>query len=155
MSKQMGNVLSIICTAVVVSFTMSASAQIKPLNHVYALASSVSTNSESTVPHNPQPDKPVAVAPTDNTGAIEIEIVPKNAATTPVTKTMPSTLTVRTAALLELHAMRQNAVDLCLQLPTKYRTRLPQCADIFKHEIRLKALAKEQQEKDQQEKERQ
>jgi len=39
--------------------------------------------------------------------------------------------------------MRQNAVDLCLQLPTKYRTRLPECADIFKHEIRLKALAKE------------
>jgi len=56
----------------------------------------------------------------------------------------PTTLTVRTAALLELHAMRQNAVDLCLQLPAKYRTQLPQCADIFKREIRLEQLAKEQ-----------
>jgi hypothetical protein len=55
----------------------------------------------------------------------------------------PTTLTVRTAALLELHAMRQNAVDLCLQLPAKYRTQLPQCADIFKREIRLEQLAKE------------
>ena len=58
--------------------------------------------------------------------------------------TTPTTLTVRTAALLELHAMRQNAVDLCLQLPAKYRTQLPQCADIFKREIRLEQLAKEQ-----------
>jgi hypothetical protein len=40
--------------------------------------------------------------------------------------------------------MRESAVDLCLQLPAKYRTQLPQCAEIFKHEIRLKALAKEQ-----------
>ncbi len=54
----------------------------------------------------------------------------------------PATLTVSTAALLELHGMRQSAVDLCLQLPAKYRTQLPQCAEIFKHEIRLKALAK-------------
>jgi len=56
---------------------------------------------------------------------------------------LPPTLTVRTAALLELHAMRQSAVDLCLQLPTKYRTHLPQCAEIFKHEIRLETLAKD------------
>jgi hypothetical protein len=55
---------------------------------------------------------------------------------------LPATLTVSTAALLELHAMRQSAVDLCLELPAKYRTQLPQCAEIFKHEIRLKALAK-------------
>jgi hypothetical protein len=57
-------------------------------------------------------------------------------------KNLPPTLTVRTAALLELHAMRKSAVALCLELPTKYRTRLPQCAEIFKHEIRLTALAK-------------
>ena len=57
---------------------------------------------------------------------------------------LPATMTVRTAALLELHAMRKSAVNLCLQLPTKYRTRLPECADIFKHEIRLQTLAKEQ-----------
>jgi hypothetical protein len=56
---------------------------------------------------------------------------------------LPSTLTVSTAALLELHGMRKSAVDLCLQLPTKYRTRLPECAEIFKHEIRLEGLAKE------------
>jgi hypothetical protein len=56
---------------------------------------------------------------------------------------LPPTLTVSTAALLELHAMRKSAVDLCLQLPTKYRTRLPECAEIFKHEIRLQGLAKE------------
>ena len=62
-----------------------------------------------------------------------------------VRKSLPATLTVRTAALLELHGMRQSAVDLCLQLPTKYRTKLPQCAEIFRHEIRLKALAKEKQ----------
>jgi hypothetical protein len=56
----------------------------------------------------------------------------------------PATFTVRASALLELHEMRESAVDLCLQLPAKYRTQLPQCAEIFKHEIRLKALAKEQ-----------
>lgn len=56
---------------------------------------------------------------------------------------LPATLTVSTAALLELHEMRKSAVDLCLQLPTKYRTRLPECAEIFKHEIRLQGLAKE------------
>jgi hypothetical protein len=56
---------------------------------------------------------------------------------------LPATLTVRTDALLELHAMRKSAVDLCLQLPTKYRTRLPECAEIFKDEIRLERLAKD------------
>lgn len=61
----------------------------------------------------------------------------------PSNQAPPTTLTVRTAALLELHAMRQNAVDLCLQLPAKYRTELPQCADIMKGEIRLEQLAKE------------
>jgi hypothetical protein len=56
---------------------------------------------------------------------------------------LPATLTVSTAALLELHEMRKSAVDLCIQLPTKYRTRLPECAEIFKHEIRLQGLAKD------------
>ena len=55
----------------------------------------------------------------------------------------PTTMTVQTSTLLELHGMRNSAVSLCLQLPTKYRTHLPQCADIFKHEIRLEALAKD------------
>ncbi len=59
------------------------------------------------------------------------------------TQGLPTTLTVKTAALLELHTMRQNAVDLCLQLPAKYRTELSQCADILKGEIRLEQLAKE------------
>jgi hypothetical protein len=54
----------------------------------------------------------------------------------------PATMVVRTEALLELHSMRENAVDLCIHLPTKYRTRSPECADIFKHEIRLQALAR-------------
>jgi hypothetical protein len=54
---------------------------------------------------------------------------------------LPATLTVSTAALLELHGMRKSAVNLCLELPTKYRTRLPECAEIFKHEIRLQGLA--------------
>jgi hypothetical protein len=34
-------------------------------------------------------------------------------------------------------------VDLCIQLPTKYRTHLPECAEIFKDEIRLERLAKD------------
>jgi hypothetical protein len=56
----------------------------------------------------------------------------------------PSAATrVRTAALLELHAMRKNAVNLCMQLPKKYRTRWPQCAEIFIHEVRLESLANE------------
>ena len=62
----------------------------------------------------------------------------------PIETQPPATFTVKASALLELHEMRQSAVDLCLQLPAKYRTQLPQCAEIFKHEIRLKALAKEQ-----------
>jgi hypothetical protein len=57
---------------------------------------------------------------------------------------LPTTMTVKTAALLELHAMRQSAVDLCLQLPTRYQTHLPQCANIFEHEIRLQAFARDE-----------
>jgi hypothetical protein len=60
-----------------------------------------------------------------------------------VSDKLPTTMTVSTATLLELHFMRKSAVDLCIQLPTKYRTRLPECSDIFKHEIRLEALAKD------------
>ena len=53
------------------------------------------------------------------------------------------TINVSTVALLELQAMRESAVDLCMQLPDKYRRRLPECADIFTHEIRLQAIAQE------------
>jgi len=73
------------------------------------------------------------------------DLVQVVSAPSPAEQTPPTTMTVKTAALLELHSMRQSAVDLCLQLPTKYRTQLPECADIFRHEIRLKALAKEHQ----------
>ncbi len=70
---------------------------------------------------------------------IQVAVAPRPNDTAP-----PATLTVKAAALLELHQMRESAVDLCLELPSKYRTQLPQCADIFKHEIRLKALAQQQ-----------
>ena len=62
----------------------------------------------------------------------------------PAANSMPSTLTVSTAALLELHGIRKSAVDLCLDLPTKYRTRKP-CADIFTREVRLNNLRKNKQ----------
>lgn len=73
------------------------------------------------------------------------QVIQVAAAPAPTDTAPPATLTVKAAALLELHEMRESAVDLCLELPAKYRTQLPQCADIFKHEIRLKALAKQQQ----------
>jgi len=75
-------------------------------------------------------------------GAIKKEVTEVVADRNSVGNNLPPTLTVSTAALLELHAMRKSAVDLCLELPTKYRTRLPECAEIFKHEIRLQGLAK-------------
>jgi hypothetical protein len=71
-------------------------------------------------------------------GVIEVVTDPSS-----VASKLPPTMTVRTAALLELHAMRKSAVDLCIQLPTKYRTRLPECAEIFKGELRLERLAKD------------
>jgi hypothetical protein len=81
--------------------------------------------------------------PQDSTsGGMRKEVIEAAVRPPAADKNMPPTLTVRTSALLELHAMRQSAVNLCLQLPAKYRTRMPQCADIFKHEIRLEALAK-------------
>lgn len=75
-------------------------------------------------------------------GVITKEVTKVGARPSSADSNLPLTLTVRTASLLELHAMRQSAVDLCMQLPIKYRTRLPQCADIFKHEIRLETLTK-------------
>ena len=63
---------------------------------------------------------------------------------TPTASSLPPTLTVSTAALLELHGIRKSAVDLCLDLPAKYRTRKP-CADIFTHEVRLNNLRKNKQ----------
>ena len=73
------------------------------------------------------------------------QVIQVAAGPAPTETAPPSTLTVKASALLELHEMRQSAVNLCLELPAKYRTQLPECADIFKHEIRLKALAKQQQ----------
>ena len=75
-------------------------------------------------------------------GVIKEEVIEVVAEPYSVNK-VPTTMTVRTAALLELHRMRKNAVDLCLQLPNKYRTHMPQCAAIFQHEIQLQTLAKE------------
>ena len=83
-----------------------------------------------------------ATRPDSNSGGMTKEVTEAVAHPPAADKNMPPTLTVGTSALLELHGMRQSAVNLCLQLPAKYRTRLPQCADIFKHEIRLEALAK-------------
>ena len=74
--------------------------------------------------------------------AIEQKVTEVSADPHSAVSNLPPTLTVSTAALLELHAMRKSAVDLCIQLPAKYRTRLPECAEIFKHEIRLQGLAK-------------
>jgi hypothetical protein len=92
------------------------------------------------VPTLSKPSSP-AIAPCgDPKQVIQIAAEPDPTETAP-----PVTLTVKASALLELHEMRQNAVNLCLELPAKYRTQLPECADIFKHEIRLKALAKQQQ----------
>jgi hypothetical protein len=77
-------------------------------------------------------------------GAIKKKITEGVADRSPVDNNLPPTLTVSTAALLELHGMRKSAVDLCIELPSKYRTHLPECAEIFKHEIRLQGLAKNQ-----------
>jgi len=73
------------------------------------------------------------------TESVVAEIVPDPYS---VVDKLPPTITVRTEVLLELHSMRNSAVDLCLQIPKKYRTRLPECADIFSHEIRLQELAR-------------
>jgi hypothetical protein len=78
-------------------------------------------------------------------GVIKKEATKVEADPSSAVNNQPPMLTVQTAALLELHAMRQSAVGLCIQLPTKYRKHLPQCADIFKREIRLQALAKHSQ----------
>ncbi|HEY6303088.1 MAG TPA: hypothetical protein VIX14_08480 [Terriglobales bacterium] len=78
-------------------------------------------------------------------GVIKKEATKVGADPSPTVNNRPPAMTVQTAALLELHAMRQSAVGLCIQLPAKYRKHLPQCADIFKHEIRLQALAKHSQ----------
>ena len=146
MSKSIGTFLSVACLSAVSLFTGSAWAQITHHNQSYALASAVNTKSDSSTVHATQPVNPATHAPAENDGSVVIELVaPKDIAPSSAAKTIPPTLTVTTAALLELHAMRQNAVDLCLQLPSKYRTRLPQCAKIFEHEIRLKQLAKERQ----------
>jgi hypothetical protein len=83
-----------------------------------------------------------ATRPDSTSGEIKQEVTVVSVDPRSADNNLPRTLTVRTAALLELHAMRQSAVSLCLQLPAKYRTHLPECADIFQHEIRLERLAK-------------
>lgn len=77
--------------------------------------------------------------------AIQIEVTEVGAEPPSADNKPPTTLTVKAETLLELHEMRESAVGLCLQLPTKYRSRLPQCVDIFKHEIRLEEFAKHNQ----------
>lgn len=125
------------------------------LFHLHGLQASVGTNNNNNGPNNHD-----ALDPTHSyavsTAAVHDNVAGQNLRPSMTTKEvttvgadlsstdhkLPATLTVRTAALLELHAMRQSAVSLCLQLPTRYRTRLPQCAEIFKHEIRLAEIAK-------------
>lgn len=161
------------CLAVILVMAASAWAQVTPREYAYTLRSTsvekhggkeapslsnpsqaaqeltvadsksgaVPDSSNSAVNDLPAHDKIVEQELTPCGGSkemVQVIATPARAGRTP-----PTTMTVRTAALLELHSMRQSAVDLCLQLPTKYRTQLPQCADIFMHEIRLKALAKE------------
>jgi hypothetical protein len=141
-------------------------AQIMPSDEAYALTSPSSaiygssqsprgptgTNGTGFNYHDPLDSAPSSalgeVGVNDNatgdstSGAIKKEVTGVVADRNSVGNNLPPTLTVSTAALLELHAMRKNAVDLCIALPTKYRTRLPECADIFKHEIRLQGLSK-------------
>ena len=140
----------------VLLIAVSAWAQITPRDAAYALRPSESKNRGGSGQLNLLSDANESSPVNDVAGddkALDPDVTPngtKNAVIqvvdpNSVRKSLPPTLTVRTAALLELHGMRESAVDLCLQLPVKYRTHLPQCADIFKHEIRLKALAKEKQ----------
>jgi hypothetical protein len=116
--------------------------RLQPFSEANGMGPDSSTVSEpsSTAVNEASPnDRSAApsLAPCESTKqVIRVAAEPASSDTQP-----PATLTVRASALLELHEMRQSAVDLCLQLPAKYRTQLPQCADIFKHEIRLKALA--------------
>jgi len=156
MNTQKRKCLCVCCLPVVFLLAVSAWGQITPRDAAFALRSSSSTNpsksGEREVPSEPKASFTVTVvAEHDAAGVPEPAPNVNNnheagkAEPTSAEKTLPSSMTVRTAALLELHAMRQSAVDLCLQLPAKYRTQLPQCAEIFKHEIRLKALAKEKQ----------
>jgi len=127
--------------SVVFLFAMTAWAQVTAGDDAYRL-----TSASDPAPSFAVKDAAVHdhVAGQDLTlGAITKDVAKVGADLSSVDNGFPATLTVRTAALLELHAMRKSAVGLCVQLPTKYRTRLPQCADIFKHEIRLQALAKD------------
>jgi hypothetical protein len=99
-------------------------------------------------PHAAVADLPVlskAASPTNAPCGNPQQVIQVVTEPAPTETAPPVTLTVKASALLELHEMRENAVNLCLELPAKYRTQLPECADIFKHEIRLKALAKQQQ----------
>ena len=156
MMTQKRKCLCVCCLPVVFLVAASAWGQITPRDAAFALRSSRSTNpgksGEGAVPSEPKASVTVTVVAGHDTAPVP-EATPggndhheaSKADPTSTEKGLPPSMTVRTAALLELHAMRQSAVDLCLQLPAKYRTQLPQCAEIFKHEIRLKALAQEKQ----------
>jgi hypothetical protein len=93
---------------------------------------------------NPLPSAAVQMDLADNSAPPPIkpkatELVPNQ---NPAVTDLPGALTVRTDALLELYRMRKTAVTLCLNLPKKYRNGMPECAQIFKDEIRLQRLAK-------------
>jgi hypothetical protein len=144
-------------------------AQITARDHAYALTSPSSTiYGSSQTPHGPtgingtgfnnrnafdlasssavhEMGVPDNATRNSTSGAIKKKTAEGIADRSPVDNNLPPTLTVSTAALLELHAMRKSAVDLCIELPSKYRTHLPECAEIFKHEIRLQGLAKNHQ----------
>ncbi|MGZ7073996.1 MAG: hypothetical protein ACXVKL_16265 [Candidatus Angelobacter sp.] len=152
------NVLWIWFLPVVFLCGMSAWAQITPSDRAYKSTSSGSTASKparfnrrsalvltasSAVNDDAAHDKIKGADFTSD--GIKEHTVKVVAGPSSASNNLPATLTVKTSALLELHGMRQSAVSLCLELPAKYRTRLRECADIFRHEIRLKALGKERQ----------
>lgn len=156
MITQKSNCLCVWFLPGVLLIAVSAWAQRMPREAAYALKASGGMNpggsGQLNLPSDPDASSAVNdVAAHDKAPGAEftpggnIDAVVQVADPSAVRKSLPATLTVRTAALIELHGMRQSAVDLCLQLPAKYRTKLPQCAEIFRHEIRLKALAKEKQ----------
>jgi hypothetical protein len=125
---------------VVILFAVSAWTQITPGDDAYTLTSAGSTSFGSSGVLDLQ-----SVPQDFTSGVIKKEVTKGGTNPDSAYNNLLPTVAVRTGALLELHAMRQSAVALCIQLPTKYRTHLPECADIFKHEIRLQALAKHSQ----------
>ena len=144
---QMRRLLCSWFVAVSFLFAVSAWAQITSGDEAYTLTSSSDGLVNASDP-TPSVVHDVTthgnVSGQDSTSvAIKKAVTESGAGPNSAENNLPATITVKTAALLELHAMRKSAVELCIQLPTKYRTRLPECAEIFKHEIRLQGLAKD------------